>query len=60
MIDPIARLDAALAGRYSIERELGTGAMATVYPADDLRQGLAPGSWPGSTGIPARRNAYDS
>ena len=30
-------LDAALAGRYAIERELGRGGMATVYLANDLR-----------------------
>ncbi|HSM04649.1 MAG TPA: serine/threonine-protein kinase, partial [Longimicrobiales bacterium] len=35
--DPIARLNAALEGRYHIERELGVGGMATVYLADDLR-----------------------
>ena len=30
MSDPVARLNAALEGRYAIERELGEGGMATV------------------------------
>ena len=30
MTDPVARLNAALQGRYAIERELGEGGMATV------------------------------
>jgi serine/threonine-protein kinase len=33
----IERLNAALTDRYTIERELGEGGMATVYLADDLR-----------------------
>ena len=37
MSDIIGRLNAALEGRYSIERELGEGGMATVYLADDVR-----------------------
>jgi len=35
--DPVARLSAALADRYTIERELGAGGMATVYLAADLK-----------------------
>jgi serine/threonine-protein kinase len=31
------RLRAALADRYTIERELGAGGMATVYLAEDLK-----------------------
>ncbi len=37
MSDPVTRLNAALEGRYAIERELGEGGMSTVYLADDLR-----------------------
>ncbi len=37
MIDHIDRLKTALADRYAIERELGAGAMATVYLAEDLK-----------------------
>ena len=37
MSDPVARLNAALEGRYAIERELGEGGMTTVYLADDLK-----------------------
>ena len=34
-----ARLSAALGDRYTIERELGQGGMATVYLAQDLKHG---------------------
>ena len=37
MSDPVARLNSALEGRYTIERELGEGGMATVYLAKDLK-----------------------
>jgi|TARA_B100000749_G_C18210255_1_gene375748 serine/threonine-protein kinase len=37
MSDPVARLNAALEGRYAIEREIGEGGMVTVYLADDLK-----------------------
>jgi len=35
--DVVDRLNAALEGRYRIERELGAGGMATVYLAADLK-----------------------
>jgi serine/threonine protein kinase/Flp pilus assembly protein TadD len=37
MSDQRDLLNTALAGRYTIEAELGTGGMATVYLADDLK-----------------------
>ena len=37
MTNTLAKLSAALADRYRIERELGAGGMATVYLAEDLK-----------------------
>ncbi|MGH7606249.1 MAG: protein kinase domain-containing protein, partial [Gemmatimonadales bacterium] len=37
MLDILPRLSAALADRYVIEREIGTGGMATVYLARELK-----------------------
>ena len=37
MSDELDRLKAALADKYTIERELGRGGMATVYLAEDLK-----------------------
>src|SRR5258705_12366227 len=37
MNDSLQRLTAALADRYRIERELGSGGMATVYLAQDIK-----------------------
>ena len=37
VINVMDRLDAALAGRNSLQRELGRGGMATAYLAQDLR-----------------------
>jgi serine/threonine-protein kinase len=37
MTDSVARLSAALADRYTIERQLGSGGMATVYLAHDVK-----------------------
>ena len=37
MADVFDRLKSTLADRYTIERELGAGGMATVYLADDLK-----------------------
>jgi eukaryotic-like serine/threonine-protein kinase len=37
LTDAMSRLATALSGRYTIERELGAGGMATVYLAHDVR-----------------------
>ncbi len=37
MADQLDRLKSALSDRYSVERELGSGGMATVYLAQDLK-----------------------
>jgi serine/threonine-protein kinase len=37
MSDVLGRLRKALADRYTIEREIGSGGMATVYLAEDLK-----------------------
>lgn len=39
MTDTFEALDAALAGRYRQERELGRGGMATVSLAEELEHG---------------------
>ncbi len=36
MSDPIARLNAALEGRYEIDRELGEGGMATGVHDEEI------------------------
>ena len=43
MSDPVTRLNAALEGRYVIERELGEGGMATVYLAAEIKHSHEPG-----------------
>ena len=42
MPDTFERLKAALADRYAIEWELGSGGMATVYLAEDRRSASVP------------------
>ncbi len=37
MSDVLDRLTTALADRYAVQRELGSGGMATVYLAEDTR-----------------------
>ena len=37
MADLLEQLKAALADRYTIDREIGRGGMATVYVAEDVK-----------------------
>src|ERR1051325_2397449 len=37
MMGPVAQLNAVLAARYDVEREIGRGGMATVYLARDIK-----------------------
>ncbi len=37
MTEPLDQLTQALSDRYTIDRELGRGGMATVYLAEDLK-----------------------
>ncbi len=37
MSDLVQRLKSALADRYAIDQEVGSGGMATVYLAEDLK-----------------------
>ena len=37
MTDRIPRLNAALEGRYRLEKQVGEGVMATVYLSDDVK-----------------------
>jgi len=41
MADAFNRLKEAMAGRYTLERELGAGGMVTVYLAHDPRHNRA-------------------
>ncbi|HEX9488606.1 MAG TPA: hypothetical protein VF976_16175, partial [Gemmatimonadales bacterium] len=41
MADLLARLQSALHRRYTVEREIGHGGMATVYLARDLKHDRA-------------------
>ena len=49
MSDAIARLNAALEGRYAIERELGEGGMASAGSS---------GCRPRNTAVPGLRQVY--
>ncbi len=45
MTEITSRLSTALADRYRIEREIGSGGMATVYLAEDLKRPPVQGRW---------------
>ncbi len=49
MPDTFDRLKQALADRHAIERELGSGGMATVYLAEDLKHHAR---WPSTSSDP--------
>ena len=50
-------LAAALADRYTIEREIGRGGMATVFRATELRLGRLVASAPGFDPLSMRQHA---
>ena len=52
MADLRERLQQALAGRYTLERELGRGGMSTVFLATDLNNNGRVGPRGGAGGAP--------
>jgi hypothetical protein len=60
MTSELDRLNAALAGRYRIEREIGRGGMATVYRADDLKHDRPVAIRSSSPSSPPRAGAWVS
>ena len=50
MTEQFERLKSALAERYAIEREIGSGGMATVYLAEDRKEAI---KMYGEIGMPA-------
>ncbi len=49
MATSLDRLRSAISSRYEIERELGHGAMATVYLAKDLKHNRGAAAPPGAS-----------